>query len=82
MKTILLVAGVIITLLGGLWLFQGLGLVHVRPILCLVDCAPLQAPSLTWAMMGLVSAALGSIAVFYSLKHRTRRSSDSRQLHR
>jgi hypothetical protein len=68
MKPIALVLGVISALLGGLWLLQGLGLVHVRPILCFVDCAPIQGPSLTWAIIGFASVSLGSIAVLYSLK--------------
>jgi len=78
MKTVTLVAGAISTLLGGLWLLQGLGLVHVRPILCFVDCAPVQEPSLTWAIVGLVAAALGTVTFLYSLKHRARRSSNNR----
>ena len=78
MKTMVLLAGVISTLLGGLWLLQGLGLLHIRPILCFGDCAPIQGPSLKWAIVGLVWAALGSLVVLYSLQHRTRRSSNNR----
>ena len=78
MKLIALVLGAIVALLGGLWLLQGLGLVHVRPILCFVDCVPIQEPSLTWAIIGFASLLLGSIAVLYSLKHRLRRPSNNR----
>ena len=78
MKLIALVLGVIFALLGGLWLLQGLGLVHLRPILCFVDCVPIQEPSLTWAIIGFASLLLGSIVVLYSLKHHLRRSSNNR----
>ena len=77
-ETIALVVGVLSALLGGLWLLQGLGLLHVRPILCFVDCEPIQGPSLTWAIAGTVVAALGSLGVIYSLIHRIRRSSNNR----
>jgi len=47
MNAIAPVVGVISLLLGELWFLQGLGLLHVRPILCFVDCAPIQGPSPT-----------------------------------
>jgi hypothetical protein len=72
-KIALLVVGVICALLGGLWLLQGLGLVHVRPILCFADCAPVQGPSPTWAIVGFIMVAAGAVAIFYALKPRTRR---------
>jgi hypothetical protein len=68
MKKVALVLGVISVLLGGLWLVQGLGLVHVRPILCVADCEPLQGPSLAWAVAGFILAAVGALSIFYSLK--------------
>ena len=72
MKTTTLVAGAISTLLGGLWLLQGLGLLYVRPILCFVDCAPLQGPSPAWATVGFILFTLGLLAIFYWLKRRSR----------
>ena len=71
MKTIVLVVGVICMLLGGLWLLQGLGLVHVRPILCFADCAPIQGASTTWAIIGAVFLAGGVLAISYSRKSRS-----------
>jgi len=71
MKSIAPAAGVLSVLLGGLWLLQGLGLVHVRPILCFVDCEPIQGPSPKWAMAGFVLAAFGFLAIFYWLRRRT-----------
>jgi hypothetical protein len=72
MKTFILVVSVIGVLLGGLWLLQGLGLVQVRPILCFADCEPVQGPSSTWAVMGLLVVTAGILGIFYSLKHRAR----------
>ena len=39
--------GVALTLLGLLWLLQGADLVHIRPILCVANCTPLEGPT-TW----------------------------------
>lgn len=54
--------------LGGLWLLQGTGLVHVRPILCFADCAEIQGASTTWAIVGLLTAVAGAWGVAYSLR--------------
>lgn len=70
MKTIALVVGVICVLLGGLWMFQALGIVQVRPILCFADCAPIQGPSSTWAIVGVIALASGVLAISYSRKRR------------
>lgn len=70
MKKMTLVGGVIGLLLGGLWLLQGLGIVQIRPILCFVDCAPVQGPSSTWAIIGFLVVAAGVIAIVFSLKGR------------
>jgi hypothetical protein len=73
MKKMTLVGGVIGLLLGGLWLLQGLGIVQIRPILCFVDCAPVQGPSSTWAIIGFLVVAVGVIAIIFSLKGRAAR---------
>ncbi|MDP3082331.1 MAG: hypothetical protein Q8N44_01395 [Rubrivivax sp.] len=70
MKKAALVSGVISAMLGGLWLLQGLGLAHVRPILCFADCAPIQGASLTWAIVGFLMVTVGVIAIFFSVKRR------------
>jgi hypothetical protein len=59
----LIIAGIAI-LLGALWLLQGLGVVQIRPILCFADCAPVQGPSTTWAVIGAVTVAMGVLGVF------------------
>ncbi len=68
MKKVALFTGLIAALLGGLWLLQGLGIVHMRPILCFADCVPVQGPSTTWALIGAGALALGGFAVFWSFK--------------
>lgn len=69
MKTIALVVGVI-CVPPGLWMFQALGIVQVRPILCFADCAPIQDPSSTWAIVGVIALASGVLAISYSRKRR------------
>ncbi|MEO8685263.1 MAG: hypothetical protein ABI414_10555 [Devosia sp.] len=65
-------AGGLALALGGLWLLQGTGLVHVRPILCFADCVEIQGPSTTWAIVGLLMAAVGGWGVAHSFsKSRT-----------
>ena len=71
MKTVALIAGVIGVLLGGLWLLQGLGIVHVRPILCFANCTTMEGPSSTWAIVGIIVLAAGVRAIFYSRKSRS-----------
>jgi len=53
-------------------LLQGLGLAQVRPILCFADCAPVQGPSLTWAVIGAIAVALGGFGVAWSRMNRSR----------
>ena len=66
MRIMTLILGVIAVLLGGLWLLQGLGIVHLRPILCFADCVPVQGPSTTWAVIGAVTMAVGAFGVVWS----------------
>lgn len=70
MKTIAAVIGVLFVLLGGLWLLQGLGLVHLRPILCVANCAPVQGPSSTWAVVGILVLIAGILLIRYARKAR------------
>ena len=66
MRIVAFIFGVIAILLGGLWLLQGLGIVQVRPILCFADCAPVQGPSPTWAIVGALTIVIGGLAVLWS----------------
>lgn len=72
MKTITLIISVLALLVGGLWLLQGLGLVHMEPILCFADCEPLDGPSTTWALLGLVVFGAGLFGLRRSLRERPR----------
>jgi uncharacterized protein len=74
MKKTVLVVGVVSALLGGLWLLQGLGVVHVRPILCLANCEPIQGPSSAWASIGFFMVTAGVIAICFSLWRHGQRS--------
>ena len=71
-KIILIIVAVIAIPLGGLWLLQGLGIVTIAPILCVADCAPLDGPSATWAMIGLVTFVGGAIAAYFAWRPRAR----------
>jgi hypothetical protein len=70
MKILIGVVGVIAALLGGLWLLQGVGAVHVRPILCVADCAAIQGRSTTWAVIGAIVAAAGVLTIVYAFRRR------------
>jgi len=73
MRIVALVSGVIAVLLGALCLLQSLGIVHVRPILCFADCAPVQGPSSTCAVVGADTIAVGGLAIFWSRRRLTQR---------
>jgi len=68
LKIVALVLGVAASLLGGLWLAQGLGLVRIEPIACVAECAPLEGPSPTWAALGACMLAAGLAAIVFSLR--------------
>lgn len=78
-----LVFGIFSALLGGLRLLQGLGIVHIRPILCFADCATIQGPSPTWVMIGAVTLAISGLLIFWSIRgpHNTKQSVSFRQRH-
>jgi hypothetical protein len=69
-KTIYFSTGLIAALLGGLWMLQGLGIVHLRPILCFANCVPVQGPSATWAVIGAVVLVAGGAVMRWSLRRR------------
>jgi hypothetical protein len=71
MKWLTLVSGLIASALGGLWLLQGLDVVHVRPLLCLSDCVPVRGPSPRWAILGAALFAAGVAAVWSALKRQS-----------
>lgn len=68
-KIVIGLAGGLTLGLGGLWLLQGSGLVHVRPILCFAECTEIQEPSMTWTIIGLVTAAAGAWGLIHGLRN-------------
>jgi hypothetical protein len=70
MRKIAIAGGVLSLLLGGLWLLQGLGVVHLRPILCFANCAPIQGPSTTWTIIGAVVFIGGLLVLRFSRPRR------------
>jgi hypothetical protein len=74
MKTVALAFGIVASLLGGLWLLQGLDIVHVRPMLCFSDCAPVLGASPKWTTIGAVLLGTGFAAVWWSLARKLKRA--------
>jgi hypothetical protein len=70
MKSLTLFFGLIAVMLGGLWILQGLGAVHIQPILCFADCAPIHGASLVWTIIGFLMTAAGVAAIIRSRKRR------------
>jgi hypothetical protein len=60
MKPLIGLVGVLAVMLGLLWLLQGLGVVHLRPVLCFADCATVQGRSAGWAIIGGILATTGA----------------------
>jgi hypothetical protein len=58
-RTLKLVAGVLLTPLGLLWMLQGADVVHIRPVLCVGDCRPVTGGSLAWLAIGALTALAG-----------------------
>jgi hypothetical protein len=69
-KWIALILGVVAVLLGGLWLLQGLGLLHIQPILCVAECEAVENPSMLWALLGFILLIGGTIAITRSIAAR------------
>lgn len=70
-RAIVLVLSVVVLMLGGLWLVQGLGLVTVPPVLCVADCEPLLGPSPGWALAGLAAILLGMGGLRFARRRRS-----------
>ena len=56
---VLVVLGLIVALLGTLWIVQGLGLIEIGPILCFADCEPITGGSLEWTVIGAIALFVG-----------------------
>jgi hypothetical protein len=62
--------GVALTLLGLLWLLQGADLVHIRPILCVANCTPLEAGSVRWMTAGALVLVVGLLVIVSGIRRR------------
>jgi len=61
------ISGVIVALLGLLWLLQGAGLLRLCPILCFADCECVTGGSLFWAIVGAITFIIGAIVAGLSV---------------
>jgi len=65
-----IVFGIALSLLGLLWLLQGADLVHIRPILCVANCKPLEGGSVGWMTAGALLLVVGSLVVASGIRGR------------
>ncbi len=66
--TILTIFGVILALLGTLWMVQGLGIIQLGPILCVADCEPITGRSVQWTVIGVIALLVGIVIVRTGLR--------------
>lgn len=59
----LVLVGILVAGLGALWLLQGSGVVHLDPILCVANCAPVTGYHPEWQVTGAIALALGAGAI-------------------
>ncbi len=57
------VLGVVLFAVGALWLLQGSDLVHLDPVLCAADCAPVSGWHPGWQLAGAAAMGVGAAAV-------------------
>ena len=69
---VLTVLGVVVAVLGTLWLVQGLGLIEIRPILCFADCEPIRGGSLLWTVIGAMALFIGVASARAGLRRSNR----------
>jgi hypothetical protein len=62
--------GVVLTLLGLLWLLQGADLLHIRPILCVANCEPLEGGSIVWMGVGALVLVVGVLMTRVGVRRR------------
>jgi len=62
--------GAVLSLLGLLWLLQGADLVHIRPILCVANCKPLEGGSVGWMTAGALVLVAGLLVIASAVRRR------------
>ena len=70
--TVLTIFGVIVALLGMLWVIQGFGLIRIDPILCVADCEPITGRSVQWTVIGVIALLVGVVIVWVGQRHTNR----------
>jgi hypothetical protein len=63
--------GVLLTLLGLLWVLQGGAIVRIEPIMCAANCEPIQGGSPGWFAVGVLTL-LGGLRLLGVLRRRHR----------
>ena len=51
--------GVVLTLLGLLWVLQGADLVRIEPVGCVAECEPVTGGSPAWLTIGVITLLAG-----------------------
>jgi len=69
---LLLIVAAALVLVGVLWLLQGAGAVHVRPILCVSNCKPVTK-STGWLVAGVALCTTGLALTLTAARHLRRR---------
>lgn len=67
---VLTILGVILALLGTLWVVQGLGIIQLGPILCVADCEPITGRSMQWTVIGMITLFVGTVIVWAGLSRK------------
>lgn len=73
MKASMLIFGILIALLGALWLLQGLGLVTMEPVLCFANCETVEGPAPLWAGAGAIAIVAGIFVIRFGVSRRGRK---------
>lgn len=65
---LLLLFGLVLAGLRGLWALQGADLIHLDPVPCVADCEPLTGFSGKWLGIGLAAVAIGLFCIGSSVR--------------
>lgn len=60
-------AGVIVTLLGLLWILQGAGILKLCPVLCIAQCECVTGGSQFWETIGAIAVIIGVVIIGISV---------------